>query len=287
MTIFLYRYIYHVTILVVLITLLTTCSSIRFIYGFMDKFIQDEIAYFLDLDEEEEVLLSQKVTEMVDWHRTSMLPSYAAYLTNIADKLDAGRYGSDDISMDLANGRSLIEETVIGLTPYASKFLMRHQTVEDIEFMEKRMKTRRQERLEQLSQPEDILYEERLERLMLNFDRFLGNLNDAQVVLLEIHAREIVGDSRVRLNNRTQRQKIFTKFLRKQPTELEITAYLNKLLLRGHVIVNPAHEAFSEVTLNRFKLLLVNMLAISSPAQRDKIISKLREYADDFKAISS
>ena len=85
MTIFLYRYIYHVTILVVLITLLTTCSSIRFIYGFMDKFIQDEIAYFLDLDEEEEVLLSQKVTEMVNWHRTSMLPSYAAYLTNISN----------------------------------------------------------------------------------------------------------------------------------------------------------------------------------------------------------
>ena len=176
---------------------------------------------------------------------------------------------------------------MVGLTPDASEFLKSHQTGGDTEFMEKRMKTRRQERLEQLSQPRDILYEERLERMMLNFDRFLGNLNDAQVVLLEIHAREIIGDSRVRLNNRTQRQKNFIKFLRKQPTELEITAYLNKLLLRGHVIVNPAYEAFSEVTLNRFRLLLVNMLAISSPAQRDKIISKLREYADDFKAISS
>lgn len=286
MTIFLYRHIYNAAILVLLIGLLTACSSTRLIYTFMEKFIQDEITYFIDLDEEEEILLSQQVSEMVAWHRISMLPSYAVYLTNIADKLEVGEYVATDITNALANGRSLIEKTVTGLTPYASKFLIRHQTIEAIEFIEKRMRLRRQERLEKLSESEEILYEDRLERLMLNFGRFLGDLTDAQVMLLEVHARVTLGEPMTRLQNRTLRQKVLIKFLGTQPTESELTTYLNKLLLRGHVITNPSYEAFSENSLKRFRLLLVNMLAISSIKQRETIIRKLRDYAEDFEFIS-
>ena len=129
MKIFLHQHIYHAVILVVLIALLTACSSTRLIYTFMDKFIQDEITYFLDLDEEEEVLLSQQVSEMIAWHRTSILPSYATYLNNMAEKLEVGQYGVTDVAESIKDGRFLIEETVIGLTPYASKFLIQHQTV--------------------------------------------------------------------------------------------------------------------------------------------------------------
>ena len=58
MTIFLQRnIIHHATILVTLITLVISCSSTRLIYTFVDKFIEEEVAYFLNLDVEEEILL--------------------------------------------------------------------------------------------------------------------------------------------------------------------------------------------------------------------------------------
>ena len=53
--------IYKVLILVGLIGLLTACSSTRLVYTFVDKFIEDEVAYFLDLDTEEELVLSIEV----------------------------------------------------------------------------------------------------------------------------------------------------------------------------------------------------------------------------------
>ncbi len=286
MTIFLYRYIYNAAILILLIVLLTACSSTSLIYVFVEKFIQDEIAFFLDLDKEESVLLDQQVSEMVTWHRTSMLPSYAVYFNNIADKLEGDQYGANDITKILKNGRSLIKETVNGLTPFASKFLIRHQKIEAIEFIEKKMAIRRQERLEKISIPEVQLYEERLESLKLNFGRFFGNLFDEQVMLLEVHARMTIGDQGIRLKNRTLRQKAFISFLETQPTEVELTSYLNKLLLRGYIITNPDYKAFSETSLKRFKLLLVKMLAISSTKQRKKIISKLRDYAGDFESVA-
>ena len=276
----------HIVILIGLFFLLTTCSSTRFIYTFVDDFVKDEITYFFQLNENEKVLLNKQVSEIVNWHRTSMLPKYADYLNNMADKLENDEYSANDINKLLANGRFLIEETVIGLVPYASKFLIKHQTSESLDFMENRMLVRRQERIIELSKPEDILYKERLERLTSNFERFFGDLKNSQVTLLEKHARATLGDSRIRLHNRTLRQKVFIRFLRTQPNEKELTIYLNKLLLEGHLIINQSYKTFSDNSLNKFNSLLVNLLVTSTKMQRETIISKLRDYAKDFKAVS-
>ena len=286
MKIFLRRYIYKTAILVVITILLTACSSTRFIYSFIDDFIQDEITYFLDLNEKEELLLSQQVSEMVNWHRTSMLPRYATYLINVADKIEKKEYESADINKLLENARFLIEQTISGLIPYASKFLINYLTNEDIEFMEKRMLTRQQERITELSKSEDILYKERLKRLTLNFERFFGELNDSQKTLLETHTSQTLGESRVRLHNRTLRQKVFIRFLKTQPTETVLIAFTEKLLIRGHLIINPSYEDFSATSLKRFEILLVNMLSVSSEVQLKTIIDNLRAYASDFKAVS-
>ena len=287
MKIFLSRHtIRHITILTTLICFLTTCSSTRFIYTFVDEFIKDEVNYFLDLDEEEKVFLNQQVSEMVNWHRTSMLPKYASYLNNIAYKLEDGQYTTSYISKYLANGKSLIEETITGLIPYASRFLIEYQTVETIELIENKMLNRRQERIIELSKPDDFLYEKRFERLTSNFERFFGELKDSQVRLLEVHTRKTLYESRVRLHNKTLRQKVFIRFLKTQPTEVDLTTYLNNLLLQGHKITNPSYQAFSKASLDKFHDLLVSLLALSSTVQRETIVNKLRKYADDFKAIS-
>lgn len=286
MKIILLQHINKTSILVVMTILLTACSSTRFIYTFIDEFIKDEITYFLDLNEKEKLLLSQQVTEMVNWHRTSMLPRYAAYLINAADKIEKKEYESADISKLLENARFLIEQTISGLTPYASKFLMNYLTNEDIEFMEKRMLMRQQERITELSRSEDILYTERLKRLTINFERFFGELNDSQKTLLESHTSQTLGESRVRLHNRTLRQKVFIRFLNTQPTETELIAFIEKLLIRGYLITNPSYKDFSAASLKRFEILLVNMLKNSSKEQLKTIIDNLRGYAKDFEAVS-
>ena len=269
-----------------LIFLLTTCSSTRLIYTFMDEFIKDEVSYFLDLNDNEKVLLNQRVSEMVTWHRTSMLPKYSEFLYNIADNLEDDQYSAVEVKKLLENGRFLIEETVIGITPYVSKFLIQHQTVENIIFIENSMLSRRQERTIELSKNKDVLYEKRFKRLISNFERFFGDLNDSQKNILEVYARETFNDSRVRLHNRTLRQKVFIKFLQTEPTEVELTNFLNKLLLEGHMITNPSYETFSEISVKKFRILLVKMLAKSSIIQRQTIITKLRNYAEDFKIVS-
>ena len=286
MTFFLHRNTYYAAFFLVFSNILSACSSTQFIYTFVDRYIQDEIEYFIDLNEEDKVLLSQKVSEMVSWHRTLMLPSYANYLDEIAKKLEEVYDEKVLVNMALAKGRLLIEQTVHGLTPYASKFLVRYQTSEDIKFIEKKMKKRRQERLEEFSKSNETRYEDRVDRLTSNFERFFGTLSDEQLILLKAHAQATLDDEITRFENRTMRQKIFIEFLYTQPKESELTSYLNKLLIRGHLLTNPSYEAFSEVSLKRFETLLVKMISNSTSNQRKIMIRKLRSYANDFKVVS-
>ena len=283
---FFFRNVNFTAVLIVLLLILTACSSTRFFYTFVENFIKDEITYFLNLDEKEELLLNQQVSEMVSWHRISMLPRYGIFLTNVSDRLETDKFNTDDINEIINSGRTLIEETVIGLTPYASKFLIHHQTFEDIEYMKKKMANRQHERLEELSKPENVMYADRLDKLKKNFKRFFGDLNNKQIVILEDYARITLGDSKIRLHNRTMRQKVFLQFLGTNPSEQEISVYLNRLLLRGHEITNPTYEEFSEISLKRFRELLLNMLSNSSMKQRETIVGKLRNYANDFKNVS-
>ena len=286
MTIFFRRQVYHFLSLFFFIILVTACSSTRLIYSFTDKFIKDEINYFLYLDEEEKLIMNQQVSEMVNWHRTSMMPSYASYLDDIADTLEVGQYDANKINIIIDEGRTLIEDTIVGLTPYASRFLIRIKNDEAIEFMKNKMLMRQQERIIKLSGAKEIRYEDRLDKLTSNFKRFFGDLTDAQIEILETHSQETLNDSRIRLHNRTLRQKAFVRFLKTQPNEEELNAYLNKLLIRGHEIINPNYQDFSEASLSRFKMLLINMLAISTDKQRNAIIGKLRSYAKEFNTIS-
>ena len=286
MTIFSKQHVYHSIPLLFFIVLVTACSSTRLIYSFTDKFFKDEINYFLYLDEEEKLLMNQQVSEMINWHRTSMLPSYASYLDNIADTLEVRQYDANKITIIIDEGRTLIEDTIVGLTPYASRFLIRINNDEAMEFMKKQMLMRQQERIIKLSEPREIRYKDRLDKLTTNFKRFFGDLTNAQIEMLETHSHKTLNDSRVRLHNRTLRQKVFVRFMKSQPNEAELNAYLNKLLIRGHEIINPNYKDFSQASLSRFKILLIKMLAISSDKQRNVMIGKLRSYAREFNTIS-
>ena len=285
MNIFLNKFL-KLLILIVINVLLVSCSSTQLIYSIADKFIQDEVEYFLNLNEKERVILNQEISEIVIWHRKSMLPKYSNYLVDISNKLEIGDYDTSNINKAVRNARFLIEETVTGLTPFASQILMRHRNVEAVKFIEKKMEMRRQERLEELSQPKDMLYKERLERLLSSFERFMSSLNEEQVKLLEAHASATLLDNSIRLKNRTMRQKVFIEFLKTQPDEEELTAYLNKLLLRGYEITNPTYQDFLEASLERFEFLLGDMLAVSTELQKKKIVKKLRSYSEDFKTVS-
>ena len=52
------------------------------------------------------------------------------------------------------------------------------------------MEKRRQERLEEFSESNETRYEDRVDRLTSNFERFFGTLNDEQLILLKVTRKQ-------------------------------------------------------------------------------------------------
>ena len=281
-----YSYIIKFLIFLFLIFCFTNCSNTRLAYNLAEEFIKKEVNYFINVDDKEEIILKKQILQMVAWHRSSMLPVYADYLTNLADEIQLNSDNSMYVLKAIDDAQFLIEETVIGLTPYVSGYLHRHQTINDIKFIKKKMQIRRKERLKELSENNNVLYKKRVKKIKSNFERFFGDLTDAQLKLIQEYSRVTLQDSKVRLKNRTMKQNAFIQFLTTQPNEKELTNFLNKLLLRGHEIVNPDYQTFSEIWLDRFGKFLESMLTISSKKQQEKISTKLRNYAKDFSAVT-
>ena len=76
------------------------------------------------------------------------------------------------------------------------------------------MEIRKNERLLELSKSNEVLYKERIEKLTTNFERFFGKLTNEQMILIEAYAKITLGHAKIRLNNRTLRQKAFINFLK-------------------------------------------------------------------------
>ena len=265
-----------------LILSFTSCSNTRLAYNIAEGFIKKEVNYFINIDDKEEIILEQQISHMVAWHRTSMLPIYADYLKNIADEIQYNSNNTVYVVKAVDDARLLIEKTVIGLTPHASKYLVRHQTAEAIEFIKKKIELRKNKRLKEFKESDDELYKKRVKRIKSNFERFFGEITDEQFKLIQKYSRSTLTDFSIRYQNRMLKQNAFIQFLKTQPNEKELTIFLNRLLLRGYEIVNPEYQKFSQVWLDRFIGLLENMLMISSKKQQEKITTKLRNYAKDF-----
>ena len=52
----------------------------------------------------------------------------------LQNALELGEYDANEITIVIDEGRTLIEDTVVGLTPYASRFLIRINNDGAIEF---------------------------------------------------------------------------------------------------------------------------------------------------------
>ncbi|MBT4118674.1 MAG: hypothetical protein HOE84_19805, partial [Rhodospirillaceae bacterium] len=96
----------------IVLALLGACSASRFMYSFADNFIEDQAEFYLQLDEDAEAYVDDKIDAFMDWHRANMLPRYAAYLSRHADTIEAaGRVDRDQVLRAMDGLRAQLEAT--------------------------------------------------------------------------------------------------------------------------------------------------------------------------------
>ena len=84
----------HLTLLMLLVVL-TGCSSTTFIYNRLDFFIPWYLGDYVDLNREQKARLDELLQPFLAWHRAEELPQYLQILDDIDARLDGPISGAD------------------------------------------------------------------------------------------------------------------------------------------------------------------------------------------------
>ena len=275
-------------IAVFLILVLAGCSSMRLAYFGLDVAARNQVAFYLDLEDDDERLFAEAAMDRVlDWHQLEMLPRYAAFLREQAGVLEAGDVSRDQVMAAMRQTRALYEETLKGATAEGALVLKRHASERRRGYLKARFDEKNTEREERLAEPIAARTERRTERQIRNIERFLGELSGEQRDRVRTYASGAAQGSSVWLSARKSRQKALLAYLATDPEIDDLKRYLDKALLAPDENTAPGYRKFISGRTERFGQLLFDIISSLTEDQRETAVNRLRGYADELLAISS
>ncbi len=73
--------------LMALAFLLTACNALKLGYENLPRLVEWQVDNYLDLDDEQEALVTRKAKDIQRWHRQNLLPVYAEFLHRVEEEL--------------------------------------------------------------------------------------------------------------------------------------------------------------------------------------------------------
>ena len=272
-------------VMVVLIGL-AACSSFSLLYSFAEGFVIAETEFFLEPEDDDAEFIKLKVHEGIKWHTAVMLPRYARAFSSWADIVEAGPLTRETTTLFLKELRLLINDLIIGGTPFAAEVLVRHTSPAQIKGLGERLAEKMAE-LREDYQDLDEQFEERSETITDNIERITGTLNDQQRARITAYVKSREGSIAGWLENRQMRQNAFLSFLAGQPEQAQITSFLIQITLRPHEIVDPQYRANSEERWAAIGRMMFDVMSTLTEVQRRESVKNLRDYAADMLEVSS
>ncbi|MCD8504595.1 MAG: DUF6279 family lipoprotein [Burkholderiaceae bacterium] len=269
--------------------LIAACSSVQLAYNNAPLLLQYQMDSYLDLNDEQEVLLAQELKSFHAWHRQDELPVYAQTLRQWAAKLDEPRVFT---ATELLEKQQQFEQallTVAERSAYRLAPLVLTLTERQRERLQATFdKSNAEYAKENLDNPESAS-RERLERFGERYEDWLGSLTKEQRQILSRWLATQPSRAQLWGQERIERQKALLQLLadaKDLPTAevaaVELHDYFQSLSRYRVTDLQVEREA----RLLSIAELTANMLNSMTNEQRRHLQERLLTYAADFEALS-
>ncbi|MDX1739250.1 MAG: DUF6279 family lipoprotein, partial [Alphaproteobacteria bacterium] len=172
------------------VLVLTSCSSLQFAYFFADDIVQYRADDYLKLEDHDRKHLSKMSKQLVAWHRSEMLPSYADFIEENIGILGASDIQPEEFSKIFKSFRSLVDDTVKGAAPFISKVLVEHQTTEKLSYLQEKMDKSLEKREQKAAnKSSEQIIQDRIDSRLKSISRFIKDLNENQIEIVRHHSQ--------------------------------------------------------------------------------------------------
>ena len=206
----------RVTSLILVLILLSACSSTRLSYRFADRGAVWWVEDYVDLTGEQADTLRNDLRGLRDWHCQTQLPLYSDWLEDLRGETANGELSPARIRYHREQVTGFLEPLARRMVPMASRLL---QSLSDDQVEELMNGMREQQAEYRRKYLQEDTPEEATDRVRERAERWLGNLNDRQLAVVRQWVADRDGATEAWLDGRENWQAAFAGLLaeRRQP----------------------------------------------------------------------
>lgn len=275
------------------VLLVAACSSLRLGYNNADTLALYSLDSYFDLDEVQQRLAKERVRALIAWHRGTQLADYVNLLDNARDQLDA-QLSADDV---LTLQQQINQRMMVVARQAAPELaqLARTLTPEQLDHFGAKLardnaKLRR-ETTRASGTTEERMREERIKRSISRAETWLGRLTADQEQLLRDAASQRPAGPQQWLDERERRQRELLAVLERIRVEqMEVAAgaaLLERYFAELSLPSEGARRAGVEALRRANAELIAQLLNRATPAQKERLLRRLRGYATDLTVLAS
>lgn len=267
------------------LTLLAGCSQIGLTYRHLDFIIPWSLNDYLDMNASQKDWLDERLKEHLSWHCTTQIPGYLDWLDRLQGMVENNQVNQEQLKARTAEARQAIATLSKEITPSAVELLRQLDDQQVAEMEAAFAKDLRKHEDEYVDQPLDKQISERAQRMEKRLTPWMGKLNAAQQARVMQWSTSLGEQNRLWIDNRAHWQSLLLAAV-KQRNASDFDQKIASLLQDRQTFWTPEYRATYDHTEQAAISLIADLMAQSTPDQRQKLLAKIADVRKDFTDLS-
>ncbi|MDB5982912.1 MAG: lipoprotein [Pseudomonas sp.] len=270
-----------IAVLIVVLSMVAGCTRVGLAYRHLDVIIPWSLNDYLGMNSSQKEWLDTRLKEKLSWHCTTQLPGYLAWLDRLQHMVETNQVSEMELKARTDEARQAIDLISRQLTPSAVE-LLRQLDDKQVQTMQEAFAKDLHEHQEQYLKPSlDQQIADRAKRMEKRLDPWIGTLNPAQHQLVSNWSAALGEQNKLWLENRAHWQSLFVAAV-EQRNASDFPQRIAQLLQERDSFWSAQYRQAYDQTEQAAIRLLVNVMATSTPEQRQRLLKKIADVRDDF-----
>ncbi|WP_229262032.1 DUF6279 family lipoprotein [Duganella guangzhouensis] len=277
--------------LIVLMTLLAACSSLRLAYNNGDTLLYWWINGYIDLNADQKDWVKDDIDKLFQWHRKTQLQDYAQILQTAQRQLAAGP-SQADLEADFDEIKKRTETLLLKAAPELAE-LARSLQPDQIAALERKFAANNAEfRKKNMRGDAETQQRFRFKKSMEQFELWFGNFTSEQEALIRKASDARPLNNEIWLDERMRRQKNILAAARKVQSE-KLSKEATVTLIQGLIkdgfnrLENSERKAFFDSYEEANTKLVLTVIQLTTPAQKAHAQKRMQGWIDDFRSLAA
>ncbi|PTR21944.1 MULTISPECIES: DUF6279 family lipoprotein [unclassified Pseudomonas] len=275
------RWFKYIAVVLTIALALGACSRVGLAYRNLDVIIPWTLSDYLDMNGEQKSWLNERLKEHLSWHCTTQLPGYLDWLDRLQTMIATNQVTDAALQARAREAEQAIAEIAREITPSAIELLQGLDDKQVAEMNQAFARDQRKRQEEYLKPSLDQQIKERGARMEKRLNDWLGPLSISQQQRVATWSNALGNQNSQWIANRIHWQKQFSAAVAQRQSP-QFPQRIETLLVNRESLWTPAYRQAFANTEAQARSLFVDLMAESTPDQRERLLKKIERVRKDF-----